>query len=603
MTYRYTSEEIEIINRCYSEKQFNWFLRHFLTGEERGTRWRRIGYDEIGQLWVKDFVEKAKAWQAGYNKLYSVWLSLGEPDFFRISASLDARTARAVNEETWEKYVDADIANMYMKTIKGDEYPVFFHRHGFTLLPWTDQRVKSNAKVFIILGGFGSGKTVSELAIQLFYAATIPDYRYLIMAPNSDQINADFSVLQELIEGTPAQRMCKFINHPRHKIEIRNDLVGKSEIIFIPIGDDIKKIRTLTIDGCMIDQGEELDIEDAMSSVMSRMRGQTLRGRKRLGVFTILANSSDEDTLWDLVERSDSDPNIKYIAPFSSDNFYLTVDDLIRYQMMVGADQGRLEEAIYGAKPESKSDYFSRDMVDQCASQELSSLMAYGLREKKPGYILMDVAGLGACRWELPYDPKRSYVTVADPGQSDPPKRNSPVVATFDVTDFNKKDRGGVILVAFHWVFAGGSPEPWKASFIHQVSKYHTVGNCAIDASGWQATYTSDVEGLRMTGMTPVSMNESSKPRAIGQLMGILSRKMLLFPDDLRGMKSQLKSYKLPDKKLRQDIVAMLLVLMVKIEGMYYQILEGDKKVNKASYINPASPRTTRLRRTRRRKY
>jgi hypothetical protein len=59
------------------------------------------------------------------------------------------------------------------------------------------------------------------------------------------------------------------------------------------------------------------------------------------------------------------------------------------------------------------------------------------------------------------------YLLASDPGTASPPKRNSPVVMVWDVTEKPYE------LVYFHWVSGNGSYIPWLNSMKYALEKYN----------------------------------------------------------------------------------------------------------------------------------
>ena len=177
-------------------------------------------------------------------------------------------------------------------------------------------------------------------------------------------------------------------------------------------------------------------------------------------------------------------------------------------------------------------------------------------------------------------------VSMAQDGTASPPKRNTGVVLVFDVTGKPYE------LVYFHWVPGNGSYVPWLNSVKYAMDKYQPLLR-GIDATGPQKAIDELV--FEREGMPVDSVNfASDKPGMLNALKLLCQNHELKFPY-IKALRHQLRTYKLPDKDLTQDIVSALMVFAYMTRYLP-NTLPSQKKV---SHIKTPA-RTHRLVRSRR---
>jgi terminase large subunit-like protein len=533
--------ELAIFKKVEETGDPNWFTSFYLRGDNSGTWWKPGATSD--------------RWKNGYNALHNDWTKKGKPPKFEFAK------------------------NKYTVIPQGDdEYPSFHHHHGFLFQPWQKEVYLAKQRIRVIFGGYGSGKTIGGIVGMLLRAATLPGYRGLVLAPNSNMTTEVFEQAVQTVYGTKFDErfVIKATEKPFPRIKIGNSLVGERNMIqFFPIGDSIgaKKILSLTIDEAFIDQAEQLhEISDIIRNVGSRMRGM-YRGRERLGKMTFSANADFNDNLWDLFDEQDKDPDrVVGFQPKTWDNPFITDEQIVEIKKDVGGDKESVRVHMEGGRPVAGGEHFSAATLMKCKSSNLDDLMKRAIDSDLEGHVYETRDKIGVVHWALPPRPDRKYLVVADPGYDNPPNRNSPVIMVFDYTDFPKMP---AFLWAFHWVDGNSSPEPWLQKFTECLHTYNAYMSNAFDSTGPQAGYERLVPHLNDIHASGVSMGGNNKFIFLNTTKRLAARGLFNFPS-ISGIFQQLSRYKLPDTKLKQDIVSTLLVASAWLESVFYSAMNED---------------------------
>lgn len=241
----------------------------------------------------------------------------------------------------------------------------------------------------------------------------------------------------------------------------------------------------------------------------------------------------------------------------SSDN--LSEEDIEDLKLIIPEDQH--EQMLEGKQPEGVGIHFSAESVAACESRETLQWAQYHLLEKEvptPGWRVEERATIGCVHFEMPPEADRLYLLVGDPGQDNPPHRNSPVIAVWDITDFPDKPAE---LRCFQWVFGNGSYDPFKIAYKYCYETYRPI-EAIVDDTGSQKLWTEQVFfnlGIWTIGSNFAGMKEGMLVATQQQVQ----RRLYKWPFIL-GFRSQLVRYDITqdnkNSKLPQDIVAMLMM-------------------------------------------
>lgn len=549
----------------------NYITDYYMRSPTSGTRWFR-------QPTPPD-PEKEETWRV----LYAAWQDEGNP------------------EPVW---VYQDISFTIQKD--DDGYPVFWHQHGWLFLPWQLEAHHTPQPEITIVGGYGSAKTALIAMSLAVMAMTVPHFRGYSVAPQMLQAQEVYRYLMTHCANTPW--MNRFVWHsptkPYPKFVLRGDYIGESTIEVLSIEKDPEKVRTLEGDVIYFDQAEKIeDLDELVRDLGSRLRGQ-VHGRQRLGRLALVANAGDNPQLWMRYDMAELEPETyRSFNPSTYDNIYLTKTDIANLKRRVSAsgDPHELEQWLNGKRPIGKGKHFPGYMVQDCldpgldrimdqaqqalntARQENELALQRGLPEpvaleSMPEYAFIKKTSprVGVYHWELPPDhkAKRQYLVIADPGQADPPDRNSAVIGVWDITEFPK---GPAVMRAFHWVYCRGSYWPFINEYERMVRYYKAQARNGFDATGTQKGFDELVfatQGLHAEG---INLSGNGKYLALNALKFLMGKRLIRFPYITR-LVNQLTNYDLPDTRIPQDLVMMLAMTAMYLRRYYYEEVGDDEQ-------------------------
>jgi hypothetical protein len=452
----------------------------------------------------------------------------------------------------------------------GSSIPRFLVNHGFVFQDFQTEWITAEQKTRVIVGAYGCGKTITAIAEMLIYAATLPGFEGIVLAPYSYQSTAVFNkAVNDLIRGTRYEErfLDKTIAKTPEQLYITNDFVGQSHIYFIPILDKATKILNLEGDMGIVDQTEQLpDIPEVRRSLSSRLRGN-YQGRDRLGIINWLANPYDNPELWDFFDEGAERPEYVYARQIQSyDNKAITEEQLREWEQGFARDEQSKNVYLKGARPVGEGRQFPGTSLEKCRAQWLDDKMESGLASKTEGYTREETGRVGVYRWEMPYEEDHVYFEIADPGYANPPRRNAAVVGVWDITDFPDTP---AFLVAFNWVFGNNSPLPWMQVFADYAHRYHCVGRCAYDSTGAQSGYDKLVELFNDLLSEGLNMSSAKKSEYVNFAKTMMAKGLIQFPT-IAGIVSQLMKYDVPDTNISQDIVMMIAMTCGRLEEYFY---------------------------------
>lgn len=559
-TYRLNEGDLEIFEKTKITPDY--FTDFYFKGQYTGTYWRPVEQKSD----IPEINEIIDRWVTGYDLLTDFWLSNNKPEFFDFK------------ERSYQTQFD----------ISSDK-PTFFDNHGLSILPWWRDLWNAKQKTRVILGGFGSAKTWFEMCRSFVKMATTPYYRCAVVAPFSSQATEVLIQAKRLLYGTEYYKRFmddRSITNRPPKITVRNDLCVESTMEFFSIDKDSQKLLNLSLDAFHIEQAEQFDnIDKLFEDLGSRLRGQ-VAGRELEGIMTFIANSSEEGnpTLWDLIEEATDDEGNDISSdtiarqPWIYHNPYITVTQLIDISTRIKrAGIQNLDRALKGTRPKGSGEHFPLTSIQACHNTQLDDLMnaefdaSGNLKEgSRAKFVTMPKAQV--VEWSLPPEENHIYLEVADPGWANPPARNSSAIMVFDVTEFPTIPAQ---LRAFKWVYGNNSPDPWIEAYLNYCLTYKCINLNAFDSTGPQAGYGQMVHGLRDLNPWEVNTGGGKKFIYLNAAKTLTARGMIQFPN-IPLLFSQMAKYKLPDEKLRQDLVMTMMIAAAYLNILFYS-QEGDE--------------------------
>jgi len=560
-TYRLNDGDYAIFDKAKLDP--NYFTEFYLRGPNTGTYWRPV--EEHSD--VPEIQEIIDRWVRGYEVLWNKWVELGRP------------TGRLKEDDEHRRYDFTHKDKNYIVLIENNpDRPVFWQNHGFIFLPWQLDAYDAPQTTKVLLGGYGSAKSWEEMTANLIRAATLNNFRAVVIAPYSVQSMEIYEQVKILISGTEYDK--RFVQgrtpqKPFPRIVVKNDKVGESRIEFYSIQDGFDKILNLSFDCAHIEQAEQIeDIRGLMRVVGSRLRGQ-VGGRERLGIMTFVANSSLEENieLWDLYDEAIEHPEHVYAkSPTTFDNIYITPRQLKDIERRMGDDPHIKDIALKGARPIGSGEHFPAESIQKSRSSMLDDMMQRGRDAKKDGYKYVVAPKAQVVSWRIPPDPKGTYFMCADPGWSNPPERNSAAIMVFEIGNFPQVPAH---LHAFEWVYGNGAPEPWLNAYVDLCLQYNCVNRNVFDSTGLQAGYERWVHGLQDLGPWALNLGGAKKFIALNSAKTLMHRGLFQFPN-IPMLFNQMAKYKLPDDKLRQDLVMTVVLAASYLDYLFYGAFIGD---------------------------
>lgn len=540
-----------------SLKDPNYFTDFYMRSPTTGTWWRNVDtFSETPE--IQEVIEK---WDRGYKILHRKWMELKQPEFF---------------DHGDRKYHTVFENDLY--------FPAFHHHHGFVFLPWQRDLYFAKQNTRIVIGGYGAAKSYAEMVCNLIRMARLRYYRCFVIAPYSIQAMEIFQQAKILLIGTEyEERFVKgsFVSRPFPKIIVRNDVCIESTMEFYSL-DHPEKILNLSGDSFHVEQAEQINDLDWLMEIMAgRLRGH-VAGRERLGIISMIANSDEAGNpqLWDYFDEGVEDEDKKRVdstaslslAPTTFDNIYITPRQLMEIEKRMGKDQAKRDRALKGIRPIGSGEHFSSESILRCRDNDLDLQMELGRKTGNDQFVLQSVPKAQVIEWRLPPNPSKTYLLAADPGWANPPHRNSAAMMVFDITEF---PRVPAQLVAFSWVYGNNSPDPWIMKYMELCAAYHCVGRNAFDSTGPQSGYSHMVHGLNDLNPWPVNTGGGKKYIYLNAAKTLVSRGKFQFPN-IPMLFAQMSKYKLPDDKLRQDLVMTLMIAGAYLDYMFYNVSDEE---------------------------
>lgn len=534
------------------------FTNYYLRNESSGT------------IWLPG--AKRDPWKTGYERLHKYWVKLGKPEKFAY------KDTNQVYQCLWEHETSGEYP----------EDPAFHYNHGFLLLPYGKELHKDRHFVRTVIGGVGSGKTLNQVASMLVEAAIYPEYRGWIIAPLLKQAAEGYRLAKQIYRGTLYEKrfVIKAPATPLPYIMVGNSEVGETVIECLSLGKDDKRsndILTLTADRAYIDQAELIEnLSMVVMNISSRFRGRTMMGnRARIGTLTLVANSADNQELWDIFDQAEDDPkNYISFAPTSYDNPYLTERDIERYEVATGGDKEMLKIKMLGQRPTGNGKEFSAAVIDGMRSKLLDEQMQAGLDENRPGFIRVELPKIGVSEWMLPYQEGREYLVMSDPGTAKPPGRNSPCILVWDITEFSVDSPAS--LVAFLWFDGKGDISTWANRYVEMVYRYKAITSNGFDATGFQAGYDELMYALKGVMPDKINLSGNAKSHCLNAAKMFAAMKLLQFPSEINGLSWQLSRYDILEdsrsSKMRQDIAITFMMSAWWMQRLFYIGKEEEKR-------------------------
>lgn len=451
---------------------------------------------------------------------------------------------------------------------------------------WQEDMCMTAKSTVVAICGIGTGKTLAVGLSACFHATITPSFRFLNIGHELDQARIMYDLILEFADNTRfAQLITKKPASPHPKIQIEyivpledgEDIHFKSLLEFYSAGEkqDAMNIFSKRFDWINIEEAGRFDsLVNLIGRLTTRLTGSTALGRPYMGRMSIISNPIENPELWQFFDEAIADPKHYAVFLIDTDQNKNVTQEQVEMQLRNIPEE---EQAFYlkGERPEGRGAYFSKATVGACESELLSVQLREGLANNTKGFHGIYSPGLGYYDFHFPRQDGHDYIVVGDPGISSAPKRNSPVVMAFDVTQAlaaqTRKEEWSWIC-GMWWGNGGGSIMPWVDKMLEYIGFFEPVmAGCDSTAtqkhSAEMMNFVYVHEGdYSIANIIPMDFSGSGKFSLLLALRLALepTRSKISWPDVLeKSVSSQLKAYDIildrtSNSKLPQDLVATL---------------------------------------------
>jgi hypothetical protein len=513
---------------------------------------------------------------------------------------------------------DPDIFTQYFFRPFGDKQGFEFDYNFAPEGAWQKLVHSASQKDITVIGGFGTGKTLGVGIMACVWSVIMqPDFKFLNVAPKAWQA---FQMYDQILKWARNTRFEDMIwekpRKPHPKIIIRYRIgraLYESSMEFMSADRDATGILSWEGDWINIDEAGQLDnLEEIITYVGSRLRG-SIRGRERLGRFSMMSNSWDNYDLWEYFDRASDDPeNFLSIVVSSRHNNNITPDQLAKMLSRIPKDER--ERFIDGTRPEGRGQFFSKEAIYECEDPYALEIVEDKVEKETPHYVLEKIYGAGVIQYRIPPVPHRVYLMFGDPGVGGAPRRNAPTLMVWDATQFPSQPAN---LVAFWWGNGGGKIAPFVDKLMDWASIYKPV-RAYIDSTSVQKNmaylinehifrekFKSSDDGISQPGyLSPLGMvsgisgmdfSGAGKNVQLQAARLFIENHLMRWPKFIVGIRSQLSNYDPEkDRKIAQDIVATFAMSCHGIRG-YFHVDPQDLLEAATAKVRTDGPRYRRL--------
>ena len=390
---------------------------------------------------------------------------------------------------------------------------------------------------------------------------SIPYFKGLNTSVTAKQAELPFDMFMMWFDGNPK------LEHHIYNIKLRPwpiiTFQNYSEWEFRTSGTDARFIRGTEFDRIVYDEAGLDFLGETPKILRGRLRGTRPDGTTRHARMDVITSPSDAPWLVERYWRGVPDSDTARLAQYLSfkvrtrDNKRLTEEQILLMEAEYTPEMIAVE--MDAEFPDYGMSMFAKRHVIACTDQSTNDLVYLALNPEddkaipKKGYVWEEHPRYGVTKFEMPFDPRGSYVMAGDPGVDDPPRRNSPCVMVMRV------DVKPHQIVYFDWVFGRGDYTPFLSSYKYAIGKYQPYFK-ALDT-------TSTQKGLQQLafddlGISTHGINFSrDKEPALNALSLMTSNHDVSWPS-ISGLVKQMSGYtREADKKIAQDIVMTLAML------------------------------------------
>lgn len=490
-----------------------------------------------------------------------------------------------------------DLITNYFFRPKGSDHGFIFDNNFADWGKWQKTFHIAKQTRIVVIGGFGSGKTLCVAASASVWAMTTLDFKFMNAAPRAWQSELMYRLIMDMAEDAPFGKLiyeCPRRPYPliRLKFYVGQHLVN-STLEFMSVDKNASQILSWDGDWMNIDEAGLIDdLSDTIRNAGSRLRGVTKRGRPRLGRLSMCSNSWDNPELWYRYDMADSLPNEHLSITVSTRANKNITEEQLR-DILKDVPQDEWDQFIEGRRPQGSGLYFSTNSVHSCESKIISSFVKEGVANNEDGFVLASTSLAGVVQFEVPPAPDHNYLLIADPGTGEAPNRNAPVCMVWDITKFPEQRAW---LAALSWGSGHGSITPFLVQYFRLMMKYKPIYN-AVDSTGPQKataellnTYIVergnvpdtggwlgqiDLNGIIDKTIHGLDFSGGRKPMYLINARLMIEAKLMIWADIIVGLRSQLTNYdpakdRVNEPKISQDLVAAFAMSAHVIRALFH---------------------------------
>lgn len=438
------------------------------------------------------------------------------------------------------------------------------HYFGVTLMDSQVMMAHAAQPNILELGGRGSGKTFGFMFIYLWWACLVPDFRALWGSITADQAAIPYEELLPYVLDNP--RFSKFlakppVKGPHPRITVKLPGLPESFIVFKTIGREAVTKRGFSLDVIHWDEGGQEYDDTVIATLRPALRGKRVDGSRRLGRLSVSTTPTSAEWLrrwWYRgadPEAPDFDPS-RYLCVRvkTRDNIHLTEEEVQLMEEEMSEEERDVE--LDAMLPQIGANMFPISNILQCEVKWLNDVIHQKVEGSPEDGVQPDEEAYrdfhrkwGMLRYELPRVKEHRHLLAADAGTGNPPYRGAGAVMVFDISCKPAQ------MVALWWVAGNGRWAPWIAAVKYFLDKYQPEFK-GIDSTGAQSAIIETEfqrEGIPITGF---HLGKRKSDMLIDLQMSLEKVKMI-WPF-IKGLREQLRKYRLPDKNMAQDLVMTL---------------------------------------------
>jgi len=404
-----------------------------------------------------------------------------------------------------------------------------------------------------------SGKTSSVAASMLADCLTLPGFRALNASVTAGQAQLTFEMIDTWRDGS------SLLNNLITDVTLRPfpiiEFWNRSTFEFRTAGLGAKFIRGYEYDRINYDEAGLDEDGSAIKVLRGRLRGVRPDGTPRMARLDVTGTPSTAVWFRERFEMGlkghplNTEFARKYYSSLRVTTFQNTRLTKEQIDLIVAEYPPELADVELRAEfPDWGLSTFPHGHVQACVDREMNDDMYEALYpddgQIKAGWESEEWPRVGVVFWHKPAVPGHLYIMAGDPGVDTPPRRNSPCIIVFDVTNPVAE------MVYFHWASGKGSYDPFMNSYKRAITEYRPIAK-GIDVTGPQKSlndlgfekYGIQLDGLHFGGIKEVLVNS---------LLSAIVSHDIRFPM-IQGVMNQLQTYRRDDDKdLDQDIVMTL---------------------------------------------